>query len=157
MAVKNRSFTKTNLELLPGLYHFAREDKDGKSRIHLRVDPDGSGILMVNASRVVQLNPTAAQMAALVLNEIPTSKAVTFFTKHFKVNKNQAKADYDLISFQIHEIIKEDGACPVCELALDKNLPFSARPSAPYRMDLAITYRCNNRKRTKKKFRKEID
>jgi len=144
MAVKKRSFSKTNLELLPGLYHFAREDKDSKSRIHLRVDPDGSGILMVNASKVVQLNPTAAQMVALVLNEIPTSKALAFFTKHFKVNKNQAKVDYDLISFQIHEIIKEDGACPVCELALDNKLPFSARPSAPYRMDLAITYRCNN-------------
>ncbi len=23
-------------------------------------------------------------------------------------------------------------------------MPFSARPSAPYRMDLALTYRCNN-------------
>lgn len=144
MTIKNRSFSKTNLQLQPGLYHFAREDKDGKSRIHLRVDPDGSGILMVNASRVVQLNPTAAQMTALVLNEIPSSKAITFFTKQFKVTKNQAKADYDLISYQIHEIIKEDGACPVCELALDNKLPFSARPSAPYRMDLAITYRCNN-------------
>jgi radical SAM protein with 4Fe4S-binding SPASM domain len=32
----------------------------------------------------------------------------------------------------------------VHELELDVTLPFSARPSAPYRMDLALTYRCND-------------
>jgi hypothetical protein len=29
-------------------------------------------------------------------------------------------------------------------LELEPLMPFSARPSAPYRMDLAVTYRCNN-------------
>jgi radical SAM protein with 4Fe4S-binding SPASM domain len=32
----------------------------------------------------------------------------------------------------------------VCDLNLETTAPFSARPSAPYRMDLAVTYRCNN-------------
>jgi radical SAM protein with 4Fe4S-binding SPASM domain len=133
-----------NLQLQPGLYHFERSDGDGKARIHLRTDPDGCGILMVNASRVVQLNPTAAQMAFLILKDISPSISIRFFTDHFKVTKKQAKSDYELISFQLKEIMREDGACPVCDLALDTTLPFSARPSAPYRMDLALTYRCNN-------------
>ena len=47
-------------------------------------------------------------------------------------------------AIKIHELIKPDGACPIHELDLEVTPPFSARPSAPYRMDLAITYRCNN-------------
>ena len=35
-------------------------------------------------------------------------------------------------------------SCPVCDLNLELTLPFSTEPLAPYRMDLAITYRCNN-------------
>ena len=41
-------------------------------------------------------------------------------------------------------MIRPDGVCPVHDLMLDNQMPFSARPSAPYRMDLAVTYRCNN-------------
>ncbi len=41
-------------------------------------------------------------------------------------------------------MVRPDGACPIHDLELEVNMPFSARPSAPYRMDLAVTYRCNN-------------
>jgi radical SAM protein with 4Fe4S-binding SPASM domain len=47
-------------------------------------------------------------------------------------------------SLQLGEIMREDGGCPICDLDLEIKTPFSARPSAPYRMDLALTYRCNN-------------
>ncbi len=40
--------------------------------------------------------------------------------------------------------MRPDGACPIHELDLETTMPFSAPPSAPYRMDLALTYRCNN-------------
>ncbi|MBG0770777.1 MAG: hypothetical protein H0S82_03665, partial [Anaerolineaceae bacterium] len=41
-----------------GLYHYRREGDDEKTRIHLRIDPDGRGLLIVNANRVVHLNPS---------------------------------------------------------------------------------------------------
>jgi hypothetical protein len=50
-----------------GLYHYTRETEYEKSRIHLRVDPDGTGTLIINASRIMHLNPTAALMAYLIL------------------------------------------------------------------------------------------
>ena len=49
------------------------------------------------------------------------------------------KADFDRI------IDPADDPCPVCDLEVDVFSPFSKKPSAPYRMDLALTYRCNNR------------
>ena len=49
--------------LSSGLYHYTREDEHEKSRVHLRIDPNGVGTLIVNANRVMHLNPTAALMA----------------------------------------------------------------------------------------------
>jgi hypothetical protein len=60
----------------PGLYHFVREKGLEKSRIHLRIDPDGSGTLIVNASSVMHLNPTAAFMAWLILEGKPERESV---------------------------------------------------------------------------------
>lgn len=128
----------------PGLYHYIRMTTGEKSRIHLRVDPDGRGLLLVNASRVMHLNPTATVMARLLLDGIPTSQAVTSLTHLYKVTPAQAEVDFTSFSAQLDELVRPDSACPVHELELEITPPFSARPSAPYRMDLALTYRCNN-------------
>ncbi len=128
----------------PALYHYERNASGERSRIHLRVDPDGSGLLLVNASRVVHLNPTAAFMARLVLEEIPDEQAIQAIRRQYQVARSQAVRDYAQIKTQIDELARPDGACPVHELDLEITAPFSARPGAPYRMDLAITYRCNN-------------
>ena len=129
----------------PGLYHFALQPApEEKSRAHLRIDPDGSGILLINASRVLHLNPTAALMAYLYLKEIPAAQAVRTLRRAYQVSERQALLDYTQNSRTLGELLRSDGACPVHELELEVTAPFSARPSAPYRMDLALTYRCNN-------------
>ncbi len=129
---------------LPGLYHYAREDGQERSRIHLRLDADGYGTLIVNANRVMHLNPTAALMAYLVLEDAAEKDAVVAIRKKYRVGAAQARQDLAAIRAQLLELIRPDGACPIHELGLETSMPFSARPSAPYRMDLAITYRCNN-------------
>jgi radical SAM protein with 4Fe4S-binding SPASM domain len=133
----------------PGLYHFERQGDNERSRIHLRIDPDRSGkgchgILLVNASRVMHLNPTAAMMAYLVLNQTPTGEAVRTLTRQFRVSRAQAQIDYAQFSAELADLLRPDGACPACDLNVEITPPFSTRPSAPYRMDLALTYRCND-------------
>jgi radical SAM protein with 4Fe4S-binding SPASM domain len=127
-----------------GLYHYTRETADEKSRIHLRIDPDGTGTLIVNASSVMHLNPTAAFMAWMILEEKQEQEIVSSITKNYRVNSSQAKDDLSAFRFQLSELLRPDGACAIHDLELEMNMPFSARPTAPYRMDLAITYRCNN-------------
>ena len=126
------------------LYHFVRENEQEKSRIHLRIDPDGTGTLIVNASSVVHLNPTAALMAHLILEEKTNEERIHAITSRYSVSKKQAEADLSTFRVQLNELLRPDGACAIHELDLETVMPFSARPSAPYRMDLAITYRCNN-------------
>lgn len=128
----------------PGLLHFDFQENGERSRIHLRIDPDGSGLLLVNASRILHLNPTATQMAYLILQKVPRDVALNSLTKTFDVAADQIINDYAQTANQLHELIKPDGACPIHDLELEVTPPFSTRPSAPYRMDLAITYRCNN-------------
>jgi radical SAM protein with 4Fe4S-binding SPASM domain len=129
---------------LSGLYHYLREDEFEKSRIHLRIDPDGTGTLIVNANRVMHLNPTAALMAWLILERKTEQEIAATITRRYRVKTGQARADLSAFNLQLEELLRPDGACPIHELDLETLAPFSARPSAPYRMDLAVTYRCNN-------------
>ncbi len=133
-----------------GLYHYTYAGQGETARIHLRVDADGSGILMVNANRIYQLNPTAATMAYLTLEKTSESQAIKAIRQTYHVSKEQAHHDYTQFAAGFWELVRPGGACPVCQIEQDQTgfltmiAPFSARPSAPYRMDLALTYRCNN-------------
>jgi radical SAM protein with 4Fe4S-binding SPASM domain len=125
-----------------GIYHYLREDEFEKSRVHLRIDPDGTGTLIINASSVMHLNPTAALMAFLILENVDETRAVKTIQQKYSVTKTQAYEDYSAFIPHLSSLIR--GSCPIHELELEATMPFSSRPSAPYRMDLALTYRCNN-------------
>jgi len=124
--------------------HYERQSLGERSRVHLRLDPDGSGLLLVNANRIMHLNPTAALMARLALEETPQAQVISQITRRYQVSPEQALDDYTQFSAQLDQLVRPDGACPIHNLDLEVKLPFSARPTAPYRMDLALTYRCNN-------------
>ena len=129
---------------LVGLHHYLHADNGEKSRIHLRLDADGHGTLIVNANRIMHLNPTAALMAYLILEDVHEDEAVKTIQRQFRVNRKQALEDLSTFNLQLSNLIRPDGACPIHDLELEVTAPFSARPSAPYRLDLALTYRCNN-------------
>jgi len=127
-----------------GLFHYDYQEGGERARVHLRIDPGGSGLLMVNANRIVHLNPTAALMTYLILQKFSRDQAIRAIIKAYDVSTDQAAIDYTQTADKIHELIRPDGACPIHDLELNVTPPFSTRPLAPYRMDLAITYRCNN-------------
>ncbi|HRQ24415.1 MAG TPA: PqqD family protein, partial [Anaerolineales bacterium] len=127
-----------------GLYHYTRETEHEKSRIHLRLDADGTGTLIVNANSIMHLNPTAAFMAWMILEGKKKEESIKLLTSRYSVSKRHAGDDLSSFLHQFDELLRPEGACAIHDLELEMNMPFSARPSAPYRMDLAITYRCNN-------------
>ena len=129
---------------LSGLHHYVRENEQEKSRIHLRIDADGHGTLIVNANRILHLNPTAALMAYHTLEGTPEKDAVHQIRQRYHVGQKQAETDFASIKDQLEELVRPDGACPIHDMGLETVMPFSTRPTAPYRLDLALTYRCNN-------------
>src|SRR5512136_2179646 len=80
-----------------GIYHFRRENLAEKSRIHLRLDPDGHGTLIVNANRILHLNPTAALMAYYILKETPEKETVRQIRQRYHVGAAQARTDLDAL------------------------------------------------------------
>jgi len=137
-------FASAPLPPREGIYHYLIKNDLEKTRVHLRIDQDNSGTLLVNAKYVYHLNPTAAYIAYLYMNHVPDYVAIKGITKHYLINQKQALNDFKTITNQIKELISPLGACPICDLNLDIISPFSQTPSAPYRMDLALTYKCNN-------------
>ncbi len=132
-----------------GIYHFEYRDNGERSRIHLRIDGEpssgqGHGMLLVNANRVVHLNPTATLMAYLQLSGKPDQEVIRILKRLYQVSSAQAIDDYTQFRENFLQLIRPDGACPVCDLDIDIQAPFTITPTAPYRMDLAVTYRCNN-------------
>ena len=130
--------------LHPGLFSYELGQGEARTHVHLRVDGDGSAVLLVNAAQVFQLNPSAALMAYLYLEGLPEAKALARLRSAFRVPKAQALGDLHAFNEQMQALLGDPQACPIHDLALDVIPPFSAMPSAPYRMDLALTYRCNN-------------
>jgi radical SAM protein with 4Fe4S-binding SPASM domain len=99
---------------------------------------------MVNADRVVHLNPTAALITWLLLEGKEASDVAAALRRRYRIGRDQASADTRQVAETINALAAPDGPCPVHDLTLDVLPPFSQRPSAPYRMDLALTYRCND-------------
>lgn len=126
-----------------GLYHFLWNHGDQSSRVHLRIDEDDSGLLIVNANRIFHLNSSATSMAYYVLSKVPTDEAAKELAKRFSVPRTTIYQDLIVYQDSLQKLI-DDTACPICDLDLETSVPFTSKPSAPYRMDLAITYRCNN-------------
>ncbi len=111
----------------------------------MRVEEDGSGTLIVNASQIYYFNPTATLLAYDHLQDVSVEKSIQHLTHTFAVDKDQAVSDYRTFQTKFEPIISPDSdACPFCDLELETIAPFSKKPFAPYRMDLALTYRCNN-------------
>ena len=58
--------------------------------------------------------------------------------------ENQVDQDIKLISADLDAFIQADGKPVNTFSGIEINAPYSQHPTAPYRMDLAVTYRCNN-------------
>lgn len=88
-----------------GLYHYREQTGPGDTRLHLRIDPDGSGFLMVNASRVYHFNPTAAFMTYLVLEKTTPRQAIKSIVHAYDISRAQASKDFNSLAGQIHLMI----------------------------------------------------
>lgn len=127
-----------------GLHAYNLEREAERVRVHLRIEPDGEALLLINANRALHLNPSGATIAWAYLEGMSIHDSVQALRKRFNVLVRDALRDVEQLYAQLEALLWEDEACPIHDLQLELLPPFSQSPSAPYRMDLALTYRCNN-------------
>jgi hypothetical protein len=110
-------------------------------RLHLRIEADGTGVLVANASTILHLNSTAAEHAALFLQGLSEEAAATRMAARYRVGKIRAREDTRRLREQITEMATRRDQDPVVVLGMDRAEPFAHALTAPYRLDLALTYR----------------
>ena len=130
--------------LSPQLVHYRGTGEHEGERMHLRIEPGGTGILVINASKVIHLNTTAAELAKHVLEGNNEREAVRALRKRYRVDKGTALRDFVDVRTKIRTLVESDDVCPVSYLGFSRVAPFSVKTTAPQRMDLALTYACDN-------------
>jgi len=134
-------FPKPEL-IKPGIYHFQAPPDDPRNyRFHLRVEPDGSGILIINAATILHLNQTATELGYYLVKNETEEKVVKNLTTRYPINRKQALKDFQSFKDRIEAMINTPDLDPVTHLDFDRQNPYSGQISVPYRLDCAITYR----------------
>jgi hypothetical protein len=130
------------IEPLPaGVYH-KQDIQDNKPyRVHLRLRPDGSGIFILNASTILQLNPTAAEYAYHFIRGTEPDEAVKQISSRYRVSNEIARTDYQDFMDKIETLISTPDLDPVSFLDFERAAPHSADLTSPLRLDCALTYR----------------
>jgi hypothetical protein len=125
-----------------GVYH-RQETPEGETpyRLHLRIEPDGSGVLIVNASTVLHLNQTAAEFAYHMIQGDSDEDSVGEVARRYQVSHEQAQADFASLKERLLSLAGSEDLDPVTYLDFERMDPYSASISAPYRLDCALTYR----------------
>ena len=139
-------FFRREDDFKPGIYkHMAEFPDGGYRRIHLRVENDLNGIFWLNGNESFYLNHSASFFVWLILTQKSDRERKRLMRQEFGPNASQAETDFQNFKPIFQDIYEgKAGAAELCESGIDLVTPFSKIPDAPYRMDLALTYGCNN-------------
>jgi len=112
--------------------------------LQLRVEPDGRGLLVINANTVLYLNETATAHAFFFMHGMTTNEAVKKIRSMYRVNKKTARDDHEKLIYTVSTLAQTEEVCPISFLDVKSVEPFTQEFSAPLRVDLALTFRCQN-------------
>lgn len=123
-----------------GTYHLRDEQDERPYRMHLRLREDGSGILILNASTVLQLNATAAEYAYHFIQSTGPDETAKQIADRYHISKGIALEDYSDFVDRIQTLVSTEDLDPVSFLDFELVQPHSADLDVPLRLDCALTY-----------------
>src|SRR5512141_1849884 len=104
-----------------GLHHLqAAPENEKPYRIHLRLQKDGSGILVVNAATVLHLNPTAAEYAYHFIRGSEPEIAAKEVAARYRVDRATALKDYGDFAARIQALLATPDLDPVTYLDFER-------------------------------------
>lgn len=125
-----------------GMHSFVAPPNDPLNyRLHLRIEPGGEGLLIVNASTVLHLNRTATEYAYHLVHGTPEQSVGEQIAARYRVGKNRAAQDYIKFKDRIQALIETPDLDPVTYLDFERHRPYTDAIGAPYRLDCALTYK----------------
>ena len=128
----------------PGRYTYRGKDSLAGMPLQLRVEPTGQGVMVINANAVLHLNHSATAFAYYFMEGLPENEVLKHVRRMYRVKEEQARTDYNKLVYTISTLARTEKVDPISFLEIEKEEPFSYSYSAPLRMDLALTFRCQN-------------
>ena len=138
MNILNQIFSKVT-PLPVGTHHMQAMQDEKPYRLHLRLQKDGSGLLILNAATVMQLNPTAAECAFHFIKGSSPEEAAKQISARYRVDRKTALADFNNFADRIHDLISTPDLDPASFLDFERVQPHST--DSTLRLDCALTYK----------------
>jgi radical SAM protein with 4Fe4S-binding SPASM domain len=125
--------------VVPGLYHYF-EDKEGQyTRFHLRVEPDGSGMLLANATTAARLSPAGVVIARDLLEGEEETAVFTHLKTRFKgTDEATMRADLQQVRAILQQLAAPDTGYPIINLADAHFDPNEAELFAPLEAEIPL-------------------
>lgn len=123
----------------PGLYHYMRASDGMYTRFHLRVEPDGRGLLLANAAAAARLSPTGVLMAKGLLEEQAENEIITAVRSRFKdAPPDMVQADLQRVSGLIHTLLSPEDNYPIFNLDELNLTVFESQLVAPLEVSIPL-------------------
>lgn len=137
--------TKPPDPVSPGLYHYMRSagqddySAGAYTRFHLRVDLDGSGLLLANASAAAHLSPAGVVIAKGLLEDESQEEVIAQLKSAFRgADRSTMEADLKRVAGLIAGLVAPGDNYPVVNLEDAALSPFDAQLVAPFQADVEL-------------------
>lgn len=131
-------------EIPRGRYTYRGKGQLSGLALQLRIEPEGNGVMVINANTVLYLNETATAYAYFLMLGMPQKAVLKKIRRIYRVDMNTAKRDYEKLVYTISTLAQNEKVCPISFLDVKSVEPFKMQYTAPLRMDMALTFRCQN-------------
>ncbi len=119
------------------IHPYERIVNEWPTRFHLRIDPDGSGLLLANAAEAAWLSPVGVKMAEGVLQERPDEEIVIELAEEFSgAPPSQIEADLNTMHELIESLSEPGDNYPITNLTDPEISHWERALGAPLRADV---------------------
>ena len=126
-------------EIDPGLYHYVRQADGMYTRFHLRVEPDGRGLLLANASASARLSPTGVLIAKELLDGIEQGQVLSDLEAGYRgASRETMQKDVERVDRLIRRLGNPEDNYPIVNLEDAAVSPYEARLMAPLEANIPL-------------------
>ncbi|TXT56337.1 MAG: hypothetical protein BAJALOKI2v1_580021 [Promethearchaeota archaeon] len=115
----------------------------GTHKFHLRILDNAKGVLNIDAKYILYLNRIAMLYFRQFIKGKDLKEIQEYFTSRFRTSPEEVEKDFIDLLDKIQALMTTEDACPFSEIGISPRKPFKAT-EFPLRVDLALTYKCNN-------------
>lgn len=108
-------------------------------RLHLRVESDGEGVLIINAASILHLNQSATEIAYYSMKGKSNAEVARLLSERFTIRPDIAAKDVDAFLAKIQNFIETVDLRPDADFGFETHLNVE-NISAPYRLDCCLNY-----------------